>query len=361
MDPTRFDALIRSLSAGTHRRGVLSGLGAGVLAGLLDWPLVAGKGKNRRQHQRDQRRRRRAKAQAKVRRQARDKEPAAAAKNCRGQGHPCEGNQRCCAPFVCAVSGPGNAERCTPCPSGTVYFQGACCTPTTCAAEGAECGQVGDQCGGVLACGECPAGQTCGGGTPGEPNVCGCTPVTACPADACGPVDDGCGGTIACECIPGDVCVGTPQTCQACSFETAQADACAGPRVGCGSEDPGEPQPNCHCVRTTTGGAVCTRAARTLCPCDPVSEICPDGPCETDADCRARVHGEFYSYCVPCSDCAGGRACVSACIPCPTGQRNCSTSSEVCCPNDQSCCRGVCCAPGERCRGPVSNRQCVVV
>jgi hypothetical protein len=358
VDQDRFDQLAVAFSRAAHRRTLLAVLsGALVRAGLGAAPEAAGKGqgKGRGKGTRDQAKRRRAKA--KERRQERDQEPAATAKQCRPEGHPCEGNQRCCAPFVCEVSGPGNAERCTPCPSGTVYVDGTCCTPTTCAAEGAQCGHISDQCGGTLACGDCPAPQTCGGGTPGVPNVCGCTPQTSCPADACGTVDDGCGGTIACECTPGDVCVGASQSCQACTFETAQADACAGPRVTCGSEDLGEPRPNCHCARTTTGGAICTRTARTLCPCDPISEICPDGPCATDQDCQA--FGEEYTHCIVCSGCAGGTACAWACIPCLSGQRNCSSSSEACCPNEQSCCGGVCCAPGERCAGPPGDRQCV--
>ena len=31
---------------------------------------------------------------------------------CREAGHPCEGNQDCCDPLVCRVTGPGNAKRC---------------------------------------------------------------------------------------------------------------------------------------------------------------------------------------------------------------------------------------------------------
>jgi hypothetical protein len=38
------------------------------------------------------------------------------------------------------------------------------CTPRTCMAAGANCGPIGDGCGGMLNCGTCPAGQTCGGG-----------------------------------------------------------------------------------------------------------------------------------------------------------------------------------------------------
>src|SRR5262249_42203613 len=53
------------------------------------------------------------------------------------------------------------------------------CTPTTCAAQGKNCGSISDGCGGTLTCGTCTAPQTCGGG--GVSNVCGapsCTPET---------------------------------------------------------------------------------------------------------------------------------------------------------------------------------------
>ena len=37
---------------------------------------------------------------------------ASAQPGCRGEGHPCEGNQECCPDLVCRVTGPGNATRC---------------------------------------------------------------------------------------------------------------------------------------------------------------------------------------------------------------------------------------------------------
>jgi hypothetical protein len=48
------------------------------------------------------------------------------------------------------------------------------CTPTTCAAQGKNCGAIPNGCGDTLNCGDtCPDGdETCGGG--GTPNVCGC-------------------------------------------------------------------------------------------------------------------------------------------------------------------------------------------
>jgi hypothetical protein len=54
------------------------------------------------------------------------------------------------------------------------------CTPTTCAAQGKNCGSIGDNCGGNLNCGTCTAPQTCGGG--GTANVCGGGGGTACAA-----------------------------------------------------------------------------------------------------------------------------------------------------------------------------------
>jgi len=45
------------------------------------------------------------------------------------------------------------------------------CTPTTCAAQGKNCGTIPNGCGGTLTCGACTAPQTCGGA--GVANVCG--------------------------------------------------------------------------------------------------------------------------------------------------------------------------------------------
>jgi hypothetical protein len=342
MDSNQFDRLTRLLSHHRSRRSALAGIVGGV-AGA--WHGTAIASQKRREAKRNTAKRRR------------PEQLTADAPACRTQGHPCEGNQHCCAPFVCVVSGPGNAQRCTPCPSGTIYFEGACCTPTTCAAQAKNCGQVDDTCGGTLTCGSCTPPQTCGGGQPGVPNICGCTPT--CPPNACGPSPDGCGGIIDCQtCTPGDVCTGTPQaTCQACSAATAQPDLCSEPQAICGNEDEGPPNPDCFCVRSTSGGSLCTRFARSL--CNSAEHGLPP-ICATDADCQARG----YSHCIPatqsgCENCSGGTACAFACFFCPDGQHACK--DHVCCPNAQACCRGVCCEPGERCRGSGDNRQCVLV
>lgn len=59
------------------------------------------------------------------------------------------------------------------------------CTPTTCEAVGAQCGSVGDGCGGSLACGDCTGEEVCGGG--GVANVCAVPP--ACPPAPAGATD----------------------------------------------------------------------------------------------------------------------------------------------------------------------------
>ena len=84
------------------------------------------------------------------------------------------------------------------------------CTPTTCDAQGYNCGDVPDGCGTVLGCGTCPEGQNCGAG---GPNVCGtgtCTPTTCAAQGAnCGSISDGCGSLLECgTCPSGQTCGG---------------------------------------------------------------------------------------------------------------------------------------------------------
>lgn len=98
--------------------------------------------------------------------------PAAAAP-CKTDGTGCRTNQSCCGTNghngLCVNSAPPGKRP-----------VGECCTPTTCAAAGAECGTIVDGTCLTLAmldCGTCPAGETCGAG--GTPNVCGTTTTTS--------------------------------------------------------------------------------------------------------------------------------------------------------------------------------------
>src|SRR5207248_2581 len=93
------------------------------------------------------------------------------------------------------------------------------CVPTTCAAQGKNCGSISDHCGGTLSCGSCSSPETCGGG--GTSNVCGggtaidagtsdltCVPSTcASKGKNCGSISDGCGGTLSCGSCS------SPETC----------------------------------------------------------------------------------------------------------------------------------------------------
>jgi hypothetical protein len=106
-----------------------------------------------------------------------------------------------------------------------------------------ECGSIADGCGGVVKCPRCDqqtgtAGMTCGGG--GRPNVCGAPPIVACTkrtcADAgaaCGFIADGCGGVLDCgRCAQGATCgVVTPNQCSN-PFVWEHSFCCMDPSVG---------------------------------------------------------------------------------------------------------------------------------
>jgi hypothetical protein len=116
--------------------------------------------------------------------------------------------------------------------------------PSTCAELGANCGAVTDaKCGGVVQCGSCASGQTCGGD--GTHNVCGtgtgnpdgCAPLTcAAQGVSCGPAGDGCNGTLQC---------GACNAPQSCGGDPTQPGAC-----GCTG--------TCALVPTCTGGTTTT-------------------------------------------------------------------------------------------------------
>jgi hypothetical protein len=134
----------------------------------------------------------------------------------------------------CAQSDCGNDPYCS-------VAQGSCPAIShaplkSCAATGASCGSVSDGMGGVLDCGACPAGLTCGGG--GADGVCGCTPLTCETAGAqCGTVSDGCGGTLDCGgCPTGLVCGGSGKPGQ-CAPACTPRRRCG--RFSCGTFDDG--------------------------------------------------------------------------------------------------------------------------
>ncbi|RYZ03562.1 MAG: hypothetical protein EOO73_27135 [Myxococcales bacterium] len=89
------------------------------------------------------------------------------------------------------------------------------CVPKTECPAGEDCGYAPDGCGGLISCGECAKGESCGVGNPPVPNKCGkgtqtCVPLTcAAQKKECGPATDGCGEKIdSCgECAAGQLCL----------------------------------------------------------------------------------------------------------------------------------------------------------
>jgi hypothetical protein len=149
-----------------------------------------------------------------------------------------------CVPAVCPVGvtcgevpdGCGGTVHCGDCAGGLVCAAGACCAPTTCAAQGASCGTIPDGCGSTLDCGGCAAGESCSG------NVCQCAPKTCADLGlTCGVASDGCGGTLTCSACPaGTTCELATGVCktppgQAAWDATLKVPSCAGESASCDS------------------------------------------------------------------------------------------------------------------------------
>ncbi|MCK6571536.1 hypothetical protein L6V77_10635 [Myxococcota bacterium] len=118
-------------------------------------------------------------------------------------------------PERCGVIGDEDRNGLADCADPVCAEDPVCCVPDTCDARGASCGLINDRCGGVVDCGTCPDGETCGGGA--DPHGCGCTPLTCADLFAtCGEIDDGCGGTLNCgACRAPETCGGggLPNAC----------------------------------------------------------------------------------------------------------------------------------------------------
>ncbi len=191
-----------------------------------------------------------------------------------------------CSPVSCAQQGLscgpagdgcGGLLNCGTCPAGQTCGGGGTpsvcgapqCTATTCASQGLQCGPAGDGCGNLIQCGTCPAGQTCGGG--GTPGVCGAGTCTAktCASQGiqCGPAGDGCGNALSCGACPaGQSCGGggkpgicgstcTPTTCAALGFNCGPAGDGCGNQLNCGT---------CVAPMTCGGGGVSGVCGQTI-------------------------------------------------------------------------------------------------
>jgi hypothetical protein len=149
------------------------------------------------------------------------------------------------------------------------------CAPATACPAGQVCGQASDGCGGMIACGTCPAGQACD-----VKNHCVCIPQATCPVgQTCGTAPDGCGGTMICGtcssgtvCGPDNACHDAPcdisSTTTAClqvrgstgtCLQCAQSNGCLDPAAGGGAcED--IPGTQTHLMGPLPDGRMCTVA-----------------------------------------------------------------------------------------------------
>lgn len=138
------------------------------------------------------------------------------------------------------------------------------CVKATCATAKANCGPIGDGCGGVIQCGTCMNDETCGGG--GKPSVCGKPPCVkkTCAEQGganCGAIGDGCGGLIAsCGTCDGGICGGGgPSKCGAGG--AGDGGACVPTKTTCAATDCGPIADGCggliNCPSSCPAGQSC--------------------------------------------------------------------------------------------------------
>src|SRR5262249_33612673 len=95
----------------------------------------------------------------------------ARANGCKPDGQRCATDISCCSRNCMKPTTPPGKARpmfgvcgtptTTTTTSTTATTTTTMCTPTTCTAEGADCGSISDGCGGTLDCGTCPTDQAC--------------------------------------------------------------------------------------------------------------------------------------------------------------------------------------------------------
>ena len=165
------------------------------------------------------------------------------------------------------------------------------CIPRTCAQIGANCGEAPDDCGGSIACGECPTGQTCGGG---GKNQCGSAPCSArtCAqtGTGCGKVSDGCSGVIDCgSCTAPETCggAGIPFQCGCqCTLPNALTSCSS---TGCSVQSCETGFADCNavaadgCEVAITSDAMNCGVCGKACSFGNAQGICANGACQLGA------------------------------------------------------------------------------
>jgi hypothetical protein len=233
------------------------------------------------------------------------------------------------------------------------------CQPTTCEALGKNCGQVADDCGGLLDCGTCADGSSCGIVTA---NVCTvledlCVPALpsdVCAGKECGAEGDGCGGTVSCGTCPdgeacgigqafqcGTVLTGDDNNCPALITDCAVAGVeCGLTGNGCGGTL------NCG---TCPDGETCGLGGPGICgappTCDPAdaADVCVDQCGHVSDNCGGTINCEATEFACP-----DGESCGGGGIPfqCGSGAGTCQPDEE-----DEACAGIQCGIASDGCGG----------
>lgn len=249
--------------------------------------------------------------------------------------------QDCATGQVCGGGGPNKC--------GTTM-----CVPKTCAQLGTDCGLVSDGCSGVLYCGVCPSGLTCGGG--GDANKCGCMPdnAAACAGKACGSRVNNCGQAVNCGMCPaGKTCGLTEANQCGCAAKT-----CSGLGITCGTAPDG-------CGGTLSCGN-CTVAGQS-CGGAGTPNQCGTGSCAPKTCQQLNACGTVSNGCNATLDCGGcaiaGQTCGGGATAnqCGCSLRTCDQAGAFCgdindgCGGTRNC--GSCVSP-KTCGGGGTANAC---
>jgi hypothetical protein len=403
MDARQFDSLVRTVGAATSRRGALAALVTSLVAAPLPELTTAdrrkGKGHDKgKAHQASSKghnghrggHKKRGKGHDKRKRKRDDKRDsrksqagpgeAAKAPACRPAGHPCEGNQACCAGLICIASGPGAAVRCTPCGKEDQHCcaNDACNDGFVCAADDTcvACGGEGEPC---CAAEACDGGFDCDGQS-GECVACGDAGERCCADDGC---DHGlvcqadgtcacdrasCGGCRTCEngrCVVDASFVCTPSDqCHEAGVCDPQTGECTNPRkedgASCDDGDPCTQHDSCQ-------NGVCTGGEEKDCSSE--DDACNDGVCQDNGTCGKRPKDDGTSCNADNTDCTSGDSCQNG-VCTPGAGVDCRAEDDQCnrgvCQSDGTCVKeprqdGTVCSDGDPCTQPdtCQNGSCV--
>jgi hypothetical protein len=200
-------------------------------------------------------------------------------------------------------------------PVPTPGDDGPDCVPVSCQVAGGQyCGRIGDGCGGSLDCGDCPAGQVCGGA--GTNRVCGpvdpgCRPLSCDQLGGkyCGKIGDGCGATLDCgDCPGGETCGATTAhvcgvvdpSCMPLTCDQASGRYCGRIGNGCGgSIDCGD----CPSGESCGGDGVASVCGKGI------STGCTPLTCDVAGGRFCGTIGDGCGKSLDCGDCPGGVVC----------------------------------------------------